>query len=372
MVAVAALAACSTKQEDPEPGEGGRPEETVTPPPEAKTPAFKITPIEPPLAKKYLRVYYQHDSIPVSWVEAWLQGKDITVVQRALPQWENSKWPADGDLYIVEPRSLGLLQQLISFAAWPAGEDADALNPIFTGYAFDPDNFFSRPWRWTPYLFLMKKPKEDAPAVALNGADWFSRQDIAWPADEALLKGLWKKRRGFSANMELGQTDEEAWTALWTTLRVLVRDEETCWKDLIHDRAAVAVLPASRRLQARSAEQVGVDDGLLWRAPDCGTLLRIEYLMVRSGCERQVEAFDLAASLLSTGRQAELTQTTGYFPVRSHLGHVMDAFPLPVPPDGWVDRSEFLNAGLPEPEEKAAEKEGEPAQDAVMESVDDP
>jgi hypothetical protein len=359
------IVSCSHPPAPPAPE--AQPEETVTPPPAPKStalptlPAFKITPIEPPLAKKFLHVYYQHEGIPVPWVEAWLQGKDITVVQRILPGWEESKWPTDGDLYIVEPRSLAILQHLISFAPWPAGEDADALNPIFLGYGFDPDNLISRPWRWTPYVFIQKKPKEGHQPMAWEGGDWFARPEMAWPADEALLQALWKKKRGFSANLELPEQDKAAWAETWASLRASVRDEETCWKDLIQDHSQAAFLPASRRLQAMAASSAGEGDGLLWHAPPCGSLLRIEYLMVRAGGERQAEAFDLAASLLTPERQGELVQATGYLPVRSYLGHVLDALPMPLPGDGWLDRSEFLNNGIPPAEEKAPENPAGPA-----------
>lgn len=363
----AVVASCSHAPEPPAPD--SQPEETVTPPPPPKSPAlpvlpaFKITPVDPPLAKKFLHVYYQHEGIPVPWVEAWLQGKDITVVQRILPRWEESKWPTDGDLYIVEPRSLALLPQRISFAPWPEGGEIDALNPIFLSYGFDPDNLISRPWRWTPYVFVQKKPKEGRQPMAWEGSDWFARPEIAWPADEALLQALWKKKRGFSANLELPEQDQAAWAETWASLRASVRDEETCWKDLIQDHSQAAFLPASRRLQAMAgSSSSGEGDGLLWHAPACGTLLRIEYLMVRSGSERQAEAFDLASSLLAPERQGEMVQTTGYLPVRSYLGHVLDALPMPMPADGWLDRSEFLNHGLPSApaEEKTPESTGEP------------
>ena len=353
ILCLAGMVSCSRKQDQvPAGGAPGQPPVTW------ETAPQPVLPSKPPV----LQVYYEKEPVPPALLEAWPGHAELEVTQTRLVMGDNGKWPTDGDLYIASPRFFASLNAQVPMLEWPEQGLLEGVNPAFKGHGFDPQNKFTRPWRWTPYVFYIRRTADGKPGL-VDIRDWVAEEQSLWPADWELLLGMRRRLDGKSANSIKTENEEQEIEALKEKLKDRTAAENECWNALQEGRIQRTFLPANLRLRQADEE--------IWKSVDChiparGTLTQFDHLMVAASSVHSAAAQGLVQFLIEPAQQSRLTAETGYFPVLSLVGHEMDQAQgkLPGGPAfAWFNLSEFLvgrvlmpptPAAMPQPAEAGA------------------
>ncbi len=202
----------------------------------------------------------------------------------------------------------------------------DGVNPAFTEHGFDPQNKFTRPWRWTPYVFYAHRNEQGKPAVfEFREWNWSTDEHSLWPADWDLLLGMQTHLQGKSANAGKPETLAKELEGLKERLKDRAVPEEECWKALLEGKIQRTFLPASLRFM--QAEDPGLKD-VDWFIPPRGTLTQFDHLAVPAAALQKEAAAELIQFLLQAEQQNGLIKESGYFPVKSLEGHECDFTPV--------------------------------------------
>jgi spermidine/putrescine-binding protein len=293
-------------------------------------------PLFEPLDLDVVTVYYENDPIPDAWLQEWSRIEGKAVIQKQLPP--SGEIVRDADLFILSPQRLQqwIGQELIQ--SLPAGWMTQGINPALLAHSFDPENTYSRPWRWTPYLYQGRPTTEPLPTTD-SFEKLAARPDSLWPNDPRLLTALRLKEQKISANTRKESAQRRALTdtTLWSKDRTA--SESECWSQLLEGKVSVTFLPASLRL----TEAASAVDDIVWWWPQGGTIIRFEQLAIPTFSERSELAQKLIAFLLEPAQQNRMVADTGYFSVHgkpdADLARTMVALPNE---KGWFDRAEFL------------------------------
>ncbi|MFH1067885.1 MAG: hypothetical protein V1746_08295 [bacterium] len=301
------------------------------------TPTPQPTPEKPPV----LVFYTEKALLPASWLEEWEKAGGMKVEQRLLTSSEGKPLPLDGDVYSLSPRHFNVLRQGLELASFDEGESKNGANPAFTGYSFDPDSQWTRPWRWTPYFFYFRNN------AALTER-WWAHPNALWPDDMDLLIALQVKQLGQSANAP----HNEAWDRVWQEIGASVRlaDEGKCWQALQEGQCEISLLPAALRLQSPDIKDIS------WRAPSHGAMVQLDVLVIAAKSPHMEQARKWVEFLIAPPQQKRVLPETGYFPTHTKPGEEWKGSPIPLPSGEWFDKSEFLlpSPVAPTPQEPAA------------------
>ncbi|MFQ3670753.1 MAG: hypothetical protein SNJ84_04785 [Verrucomicrobiia bacterium] len=321
----------------------GRGQEVPVAWPERKTggepafaPAKKLfrKPAFEPIDVEVLVIYVEGDLLPESWLQEWSRKEGLMAVQRVLP--EDGQPPRDADVLLGPPERVarwagaGLLREM------PTGEGLVGLSRAFLGHAYDPEDRWSRPFRWTPFLFVACGER----AGELRGRsleELMKEPGAVWPDDPSLLGALRLKDQGASANTRRVSRQKQAVREAmsWTEGRRVVAGEG--WRKVGEGKAALTFARAAGRITVPGSENV------VWWFPEGGTLVTLQLASIPEFSDRPDAAERFIDFLLGEERQASLTGETGYFPVRlsSFDGLEVGGQALPVS-RGWLDKAELM------------------------------
>jgi len=336
MLCLAGLLSCSRKQEQTAQNGGQQ---------TAQTPGVTVgqppAPVKPPI----LRIYFEKEPVPQAFLDVWPGRAGIEISQTHLTMSGDGKWPADGDLYIVSPRFFASLSSQVPMQEWPDRTLLEGVNPAFTDHAFDPQNKYTRPWRWTPYVFYIRQVVEGKTAV-FDFHDWTVDDQSLWPSDWELLLGMKRHLEGKSANSAKPENTLKDAEALKERLKEHAVSEEECWKALQEGRIQRTFLPASLRL--RQAEDPAIKN-VDWLVTPRGTLTQFDHLVVAASSPRKEVAQGLVQFLLQPGQQSLLLRESGYLPVVTTVGHEVELTEIKLSPlqvkqlsGSWFNLTEFL------------------------------
>jgi len=328
----------------PEPGAAGTAptEPSPAPPPPPLDPSFSLAPpflrlrplhVEPPRPrepdKPIFRIYYDLEGIPQHWIDEWKAGRDLKIEQHSLPL-PPAEWPTQADLVIASPDRL-VREHL---RPYPSDAPAARANPVFLHHPFDPDQTLTRPWRWTPWVILRSLPAEGSPV-----AQQTPEAPPAWPDRPAMLRAWWLKSQQLSANHPVNASLQAKWQTALEAHKTQPVSE--LWSKLANGEVSSALLPLSWKLR-QPADGVRAD----WTVPATGTVIHFDLLAIGLESDQPELALEWVRFLSDPQRQAQLPETTGYYPVQRPLGREIPG--LPGPPPAWWDRSEFPNGNPPE------------------------
>lgn len=293
-----------------------------------RKPAFE------PIDLDALTVYVEGDLLPEDWLKEWSRQEGIVVVQRTLA--ENDQPPGDGDVLIVPPARIiewaakGLLQP------FPAGEYLSGLSSAFLGHPFDPVNRWSRPVRWSPFLFIAPADKATV-YQRMSLEQLLKNPQTAWPDDPALLAAVRLKDQGASANTRRAVLQRKVLREVteWTEGRRIRLGDG--WRKVAAGETAVTLARAAGRISAPS------DKDLAWWFPEGGTLVALQVVAVASSSKRTEAANRLIGFLLAEESQGKMVEASGYFPVRMQNFDKLAVGGVRLPDSkGWLDKAEFL------------------------------
>ncbi|MDX6766383.1 MAG: ABC transporter substrate-binding protein [Candidatus Methylacidiphilales bacterium] len=274
--------------------------------------------------KQVFHIYYDLEGIPESWIEEWKAGRDLKWEQHALPT-DTREWPKNADLIIAPPDRLVHAQ----LKMLPGELAALRANPVFLHHPFDPEQKWTRPWRWTPWVVMrhIPSPETAAPATGTGPGE------MLWPDRPALLRSWWLKSLNRSANHVPNKALEEKWAAELTNRKPSPEPVDKVWEKLSAGQAPSALLPLAWKLRQPAAPAA-------WSIPPTGTVIHFDQLAMGSETDQPELVREWIDWLTDPARQKALLATTGYYPVQVPLGREIPD--LPGPPSAWWDRSEFL------------------------------
>lgn len=282
--------------------------------------------------EKKLIFYVNKTLAPEVWVKNWETQNNCNIEQRLLPAGE---LPQDGDAYALSPEQLGALKNSgVSFMSLPEDDFFKTTDPVFLGHRFDLDNVFSRPWRWSPYLFYIHRSGTTNPVLPVN---WWKEEKAMWPETSDLLVALRMKEYGASANLERGTLWNKAQDEINPAIASHLGNEQACWEALRAEKIEITFLPAALRLAPPMTDLAN----LAWFAPAKGTLVQFDVLVINEKTALKEQALSWLEFLRAEPQQKELCALTGYFPVRGSEAS-QPKTTIPLPPGSWFSKSEFL------------------------------
>jgi spermidine/putrescine-binding protein len=294
----------------------------------------------PPPSPPELKVAYELDPIPESLFADWASAEGMVVVQTPL-----TAAATLADLYVLSPDKYGELKASVRFLAIGNPAVLEVVNPAFVSHSFDFDNRFALPWRWTPYVFALRRDLLAQAQLKWSIRDWFQWDRSLWPDAPRLMTGLWMKQKGMSCNLAEKAELKKTLTELRGLLSSKQAPMRECWSKLQQGDIYATVGPAAwipiRDIQA------GETNPLEWRIPANGTLVHFDHLCARLDGLYAAKAAELAWHLLNTQQQRQIATASGYLPAASEPGRELEASPIALPPLGkdksdWFQQSEFL------------------------------
>jgi hypothetical protein len=295
------------------------------------------------------RIYYEKDPIPAELIQFWAAQTHFTVIQQPLKLGTNNQWPTDGDLYLVSPRWLASLESQVPLIPVADKNVLREINPAFASHPFDPNNQYTVPWRWTPYVFYLRHDKDlpwDKNREVFYFREWVNDPRCLWPNDWDLLLAMETHYQNKSANRPLDNYAELI-VELEKKYNTVTAPEADCWQALLDGKIHFTFLPASLKIFGAADEKLKDIEiqvpGLGNNAQSAfGTIIYMDQLVISDKSLLKDQARGLIAFLLNPAQQSRLIQNCGYFPVVSKIGHEYDIAPVPLPRLHWFSRSEFL------------------------------
>lgn len=313
---------------------------------EVQTIEGKLVPPPTPfliIPRRPLIVYVEKEPIPQAWLDEWQRQTGEKVEQRLWIPAEGKDLSLNGDVYSISPRYLAALREKLELLPFENNELWNGINPVFGGHAFDSDNKWTLPWRWTPYFFYLRNPavnpaQPNAAKASSRPEKWWLATNAIFPNDLELLTAQRLKEQGESANIK----HDDLWTGVYDDLEKNLSgsrlvDEKACWDALKNNKADLSFLPAALRLKAPAE----IQQNFRWQASPRGALIQFDTLVI-SACSTRLDLAKKFVQFLTAPEQQEkLLADTGYFPVKSHPGQEWKA-QLSAPTGDWFARSEFL------------------------------
>jgi|GEM_PF-4348007 len=319
-------------------------------------PPIILNPQQPPPTQQTvsLVLYVENQLLPTEWLDSWEKKTGTHVEQKNFNPDFPDAIPLDGDVYSISTKWFIPLQNRIELSIISDDSVLAKIDPIFQGHAFDIDNTWSRPWRWTPYLIFKRIPdlkKASAHLVSL------------YPSDLDLLSAMKLKELGGT----ISSPDDPRWSEAKNQAKSLLpsksTDEQACWQALKDGTANTSYLPASLRLCEPREDPAG----LTWNVPAKGTIIRMELLTVSRKSSHQKECIDFINFLSSAEIQKQLVDKTGYFSVMGPDIPSAKSSPIPLPDSPqflWLSHSEYLSSREPKKEQIAPAKPVQPVEAA--------
>lgn len=307
---------------------------------ETKTKSDPAPPPAPPEPSRPKLIFYtQGGMVPAEWVQEWERETGYKLVQKEIRP--ERPLPVDGDVYSVTPKIFLSLKDRLEWKPWHTGNFIGRVNPVFTGHQFDSSNRYSRPWRWSPYLFYIRRPEGDTNYTVPS--PWWQAEDARFPDKPEVLSSIRMREQGRSINLPHDRLWDVTYGEMMAAIIGRKGTERECWKALKAGEIFFTLLPASYRL----SELAEPPSRLVWKAPPKGSCIHLEVLAVREGTEHPEEAEYWASILQSPEKQSALAADTGYLPTFSRPGEHLKASPLPLPEGKWFEKSEFAMWPLP-------------------------
>lgn len=314
------------------------------------------TPDAPPLPPPpKIKIYYEGAFPPFEMLEGWTkdQGVEYEAIKLAPSAIKGTNIPTDGDLYVVSPRLFMKLDSLITWRELDPDRHSDKeLNPLLTNHKYDIDNQYSRPWRWTPYVFYFwtSKPEEEKANIIFR--KMVTNVPYQWSDDWSILFSFWMKQSGYKSVTPINSKLKSEWETFYKRIHFKVGNEENVWNKLIDQKIRISFLPAAfwqRDVYAgKLTTEVEKDERTLkWIASSKGTVIDLEILAINGASEHPNVTEGLLTLLTSKEIQDQIMPLSGYFPARSHIREPMATaiVPMPETPRGqpsWFQRSEFV------------------------------
>lgn len=286
--------------------------------------------------------------LPEEWLKEWKGERGLNVKQRGLMTGE-AQIPAEASLVVLPPHRLAGVLGSRQLRVWRNDPGEGLANPLFLHHPYDPEQRVSRPWRWAPMVIHHRAEggEKNGPEAGLI---WNAEEGMLWPDDPLLVKGFWKKSRGYSANHGGG---DAGWARVESDLLPVMLPVATVWERFQNGGASRCWLPSAARGVAVPEAEGGVRGK--WTIPAHGTLIHLDLLAVPAGAPLAEEAEDLVRFLTSAAIQDRMGAETGWLPVHRPFARLTADAPVPLPVGDWLDRSEILYpAGQFALEEKSA------------------
>jgi hypothetical protein len=293
-------------------------------------------------ANKPLVLYLDGNLLPQAWLDEWKQAHpNIAINQRELKNTE--VLPNDGDMYSITPPEYLNNCSTIHFLELEQGDLLKITSPAFTGQAFDLDNKYTRPWRWTPWFFYVRlSPAAKGPMPDIKTL-WENPKAI-YPNALRDIVALKIKERKETVAMNWNAEALEMRSQVESGLKNRMASAQDCWQALKDGNAEASFLPAVYRLQPPITDPAG----LRWEAPPHGTIIHLELLAIRADSANVDNAKVLMAFLLDHNQQQRMVTSTGYFPTCTLRGKETEGCPIPLPKGEWFDLGEFSPARFPD------------------------
>ncbi|MEM9444354.1 MAG: hypothetical protein AAGA18_03280 [Verrucomicrobiota bacterium] len=283
--------------------------------------------------ERELRVVFEYEGIPKIWCDAWLANGGLKITQFQFHENLPDDILLDAELYILTPRKMLGLAEEVALVKLDDKLKQDGVSPVFTNHPFDIDGLYTRPWRWTPYLFLVRNPENKGDIYR----NWRKAANSAWPKDKHLLAALSLKESGKVANPANLDERNVIGDVLAEELMDKLFDEKTLWRKYKDLEIDVTYIPLSYLV--KNSHQIPA--GTYIKSPAQGSMILFDHLLLGAKAVELKEAMKLAEWLLDDEKQNEMLNTCGYFKVISKLGKEMDGVPL-VLPTAWFNRADFL------------------------------
>jgi|GEM_PF-7036179 len=286
----------------------------------------KISTLEPRTAEPEpepipeLVILFEFEGIPQSTLNAWIGDRNLKLIQRQLELDENGLPAEKGDIYILSPRLITQFVEKNQVTPWDPVPELSEINPIFTSHAFDFENQYAIPWRWTPMVLLKHLPDPTKTAESTNTSDSPSFPDD--PVMIASLQSLAPPPESVAPTVP----DPEAYRTAWESFRA--SETGSVW------------IPAACPIRNTSDY---ANPGWKWSLPKSGTTIVFDHILLGAQSELKPEASELLNYLISSDEQNFLVTTTGYLPVICPLGKETHISPIPLPGGNWLNNSGFIS-----------------------------